>query len=782
MSIDALRVALADRYAVERGLGQGGMATVYLAHDLKHDRQVAIKVLKPELGAVLGAERFLAEIKVTANLQHPNLLPLFDSGAADGLLYYVMPYLEGETLRARLDREQQLPVDETLRLVALMAGALDYAHARGVVHRDLKPENILLQAGQPVIADFGIALAVAQAGGSRVTETGLSLGTPHYMSPEQASGDRAVDARSDQYALGAVTYEMLTGEPPHTGAIAQVIIARLMTEAPRSIRGARPAVPPALDQAVLRALAKSPADRFSTCSEFVHAASDVTAATPAAAPPRRGRTAIALGAASLLLLVAGWWWTTHHTSGVPSGNGAARALAVLPIVNAGGDSTREYLADGMTTELANALRQTPGLTVAGDLSTFRFKHSTLPPEQIARDLHVGMLLTGTLQSAGGRIRLQVQLNDATGHLLWSNRFDREMKDGFALQDEITSAIAGEMQVVLTPAATAVARAGRTENPEAHDLYLRGVAEKGKLSDQGLAHAVIYFKQALALDSSYAKAWAALAFAYDMQADVYKPSHEYHLLAKDAALRAVRTDSLLAEGHVLLGFELAAANWDLEAGAAEMRRGIALDPNAPDALFMFATFLGLTGHVDEGVSLSQRLLRLDPLSAMASTAQVLALAFGNRWIELLRQDSISKKLDPTVVYGDAWDGTALRELGQLQESVAAYQAFEAVTGGQPAFGLAITYGRMGKRDEAMRIIRALEAQRKQSWVDPDLIAVAYAGIGDKDHAMQWLEQGFTEKSWVLRFMMEADPGWLAGMHDDPRFVALHQRVRTTTFKE
>lgn len=781
MSIDALRAALADRYTIERELGAGGMATVYLAHDIKHDRQVAIKVLKPELGAVLGAERFLAEIKVTANLQHPNLLPLFDSGAADGLLYYVMPYLEGETLRARLDREQQLPVDETLRLVGLMAGALDYAHARGVVHRDLKPENILLQAGQPVIADFGIALAVAHAGGSRVTETGLSLGTPHYMSPEQAAGDRAVDARSDQYSLGAVTYEMLTGEPPHTGATAQVIIARLVTETPRSIRTARPAVPLALDQAVLRALAKPPADRFSTCSEFVRAASDVALATSAATSPRRGRATIVIGA-TVLLLAAAVWWIMHRTAGAPTGGSATRSLAVLPIVNAGGDSTREYLADGMTTELASALRQTPGLTVAGDLSTFRFKHSTLAPEQIARDLHVGMLLSGTLQSAGGRIRLQMQLNDAAGRLLWSNRFDREMKDDFALQDEITSAIAGEMQVVLTPAATAVARAGRTENPQAHDLYLRGVAEKGKLSDRGLANAVTYFKQALALDSSYAKAWAGLAFAYDMQADVYKPSHEYHLLAKDAALRAVRADSLLAEGHVLLGFELAAANWDLEAGAAEMRRGISLDPNAPDALFMFGTFLGLTGHVDEGVALSRRLVRVDPLSAMASTAQVVALAFGNRWVELLRQDSVSKKLDPTVVYGDAWDGTALRELGRLPESVTAYHAFEAVTGGQPAFGLAITYGRMGKRDEAIRIIHALEAQRKRSWVDPDFIAVAYAGIDDKDQAMQWLEQGFAEKSWVLRFMMEADPGWLVGMHDDPRFIALRQRVRTTRFEE
>src|ERR687889_1194711 len=240
---DRLKTALADRYQLQREIGRGGMATVYLARDIKHDRDVAIKVLDPELGAVLGAERFLSEIRVTANLQHPNLLPLFDSGEADGLLFYVMPFVEGESLRARIDREKQLPVDEAIRIATAVASALDYAHRKGVVHRDLKPENILLHEGQPVVADFGIALAITNAGGTRVTQTGLSLGTPQYMSPEQATGDRAIDGRTDVYSLGAVLYEMLTGEPPHTGATAQAIIARLMTEKPRSLRVTRPSVP-----------------------------------------------------------------------------------------------------------------------------------------------------------------------------------------------------------------------------------------------------------------------------------------------------------------------------------------------------------------------------------------------------------------------------------------------------------------------------------------------------------------------------------------------------------
>ena len=263
-----LREGLAGRYTIEREIGRGGMATVYLARDSRHDRHVALKVLDPELGAVLGAERFLAEIKVTASLQHPNLLPLFDSGAVGGLLYYVMPYIEGESLRHRLDRERQLPVDEAVAIAVGVAKALGYAHARGVIHRDLKPENVLLQSGQPLVADFGIALAVSNAGGARITQTGLSLGTPQYMSPEQATGDRSIDGRSDIYALGAVLYEMLTGEPPHTGATVQGIIAKVLTDTPRPVRLARPGVSPHVEAAIERALEKVPADRFSTAERF----------------------------------------------------------------------------------------------------------------------------------------------------------------------------------------------------------------------------------------------------------------------------------------------------------------------------------------------------------------------------------------------------------------------------------------------------------------------------------------------------------------------------------
>ncbi|HEX9564512.1 MAG TPA: protein kinase [Gemmatimonadaceae bacterium] len=266
-----LRSALEERYLIEGEAGAGGMATVYVARDVRHQRRVALKVLHPDLGAMLGADRFLAEIRVTASLQHPNLLPLFDSGEVDGLLYYVMPFVEGETLRARLERERQLPVEEAVRIAVAVTSALDYAHQLGVIHRDLKPENILLQQGQPVVADFGIALAVSNASGSRLTQTGLSLGTPAYMSPEQATGDAHIDGRADIYSLGAVVYEMLAGVPPHAANSAQAVIARILTERPASVRMHRPTVPPHVDTAVARALEKLPADRFSTAREFADA-------------------------------------------------------------------------------------------------------------------------------------------------------------------------------------------------------------------------------------------------------------------------------------------------------------------------------------------------------------------------------------------------------------------------------------------------------------------------------------------------------------------------------
>ncbi|MEE8477427.1 MAG: protein kinase [Gemmatimonadales bacterium] len=329
-----LTAALSDRYTIERELGAGGMATVYLAEDLKHHRKVAVKVLRPELAAILGAERFLKEIEVTANLQHPNILPLYDSGEADTFLYYVMPFIEGESLRDKLDREKQLGVADTIEITKAVAAALSFAHTRGVVHRDIKPENILLQEGQALVADFGIALAVSHIGSTRLTETGLSLGTPQYMSPEQAMGDRELDARSDVYSLGAVVYEMLAGEPPHTGSTAQAIVARILSERPASIRQLREAVPPNVEDAVLTALDKTPADRFVSATEFVQALTNpaFTARTTgkriATRPPserwKHVTTVLAVSLAAAVVVGVWGWLRPREAPGV------ARLQITLP--------------------------------------------------------------------------------------------------------------------------------------------------------------------------------------------------------------------------------------------------------------------------------------------------------------------------------------------------------------------------------------------------------------------------------------------------------------------
>ena len=384
---------LAERYVIERKIGAGGMATVFLARDLKHDRQVALKILEPELAAVLGVERFLAEISVTAHLQHPNILPLFDSGETpSGGPFYVMPYVEGESLRQRLEREKQLPVDEAVRITTAIAAAVDYAHRHNIVHRDLKPENVLFQEGQPLVSDFGIALAVSHAGGHRITQTGLSLGTPAYMSPEQATGDRAIDGRTDVYSLGAMLYEMLTGEPPHTGSTAQAIIARVLTETPRSVRSVRPAVPVHVAAAVERALEKLPADRWETAAAFCDALT-VTGTRGAALEPRKERqrwfgilapVPWALGVIAIGALIFGVMEWRAANQGerqtirfeVPLKSGSLEAQSIAPAISADGNriAYTEIGASGQSiiaTRTLNdlAARELPG-TDAGVQPTF----------------------------------------------------------------------------------------------------------------------------------------------------------------------------------------------------------------------------------------------------------------------------------------------------------------------------------------------------------------------------------------------------------------------------
>jgi serine/threonine-protein kinase len=777
--LSRLTAALADRYRIERELGAGGMATVYLAQDLKHDRKVAVKVLKPELGAVLGADRFLAEIKVTANLQHPNLLPLFDSGAADGLLYYVMPYIEGETLRTRLDRERQLPIDETMRLITLMAGALDFAHARGVVHRDLKPENILLQAGQPVLADFGIALAVAQAGGSRVTETGLSLGTPHYMSPEQATADRVIDARSDQYSLGAVAYEMLTGEPPHTGATAQAIIARLLTETPRSVRATRPHISATLDHAILRALAKAPADRFMSCSALARAAGDTSGVVAVSAPGSlvRRRTWQLAGVGVLALAAIGYGVFGRGGSAGPA-PGTIRSLAVLPLDNYSADSTQDYFAEGMTDELTSQLAMISQLRVTSRGSAMQFKGRNRPPTpEIARALGVEAIVEGSVTRSGDRVRINAQLIDArTDKHLWAESFERKSSDVLALQAELASAIASAINVRLTPDEQSRLSAAPSVNPEAHDAYLKGRYFFNRPSDENLQKAIAQFEAVVELSPTFAPAYSGLSDAYTWAAyyEGFISAADAKPRAKETAQRAVELDSLSAEAHTSLGVYKAWFDYDWDGSERALRRAIALNPSYAYAHDQLNQTLSIVARFDEAIAASRKALMLDPLSPQILIDGVWTLMYARKAAPALELSRKAAELDPTFFFPTTLEGILALQTRDFSGAIAKLQQSRALAA--PPFTiahLAYAYGMSGDRARAMATLRELTGMSAGGKVAPFNLALVSLGLGDRARALDYLEQAYAASSLSLAWLKVDriyDP-----LRTEPRFIALMKRL-------
>ncbi len=452
--LDSLRRALADRYAVERELGRGGMATVFLAEDVKHHRPVAIKVLHAELAAALGAERFLREIEIAARLQHPHILPLYDSGVAEGFLYYVMPYVEGESLRDRLNREKQLSFEDALRIASEVAGALAYAHSHAIVHRDIKPENIMLSAGTAVVADFGVARAVTVAGaGQHLTQTGTIIGTPAYMSPEQATGSDDLDGRSDQYSLACVVYEMLVGEPPFTGPTAQAIIARhsLDMVSPPSI--VRATIPDAVEAAILRALSKIPADRFATTALFAEALNVPSAATGAVrrATLERGVRRPRIGLRRLLPLaaavtVAGVYLAVRarRPARVTENAGGLdpRHLAVLYFTDDSRTRSLGYLADGLTEALIDELRQVASLTVVSRNGVGPYRNPDIPADSVARALQVGTIVRGAVEPAGRGYRVSVRLIDgASGADFKRSSFEQPAGALLVIRDSLAQKVA-----------------------------------------------------------------------------------------------------------------------------------------------------------------------------------------------------------------------------------------------------------------------------------------------------------------------------------------------------
>jgi TolB-like protein/Tfp pilus assembly protein PilF len=772
--LDRLQASLADRYRIECELGRGGMATVYRASDLKHDRLVALKVLHPELGASLGPDRFEREIKLTARLDHPHILPVLDSGETAGQLWYTMPFVRGESLRDRLRRETQLPVDAALDIARQVALALDYAHRQGVVHRDLKPENILLTEDQARVADFGVAKALDVAGGKQLTETGLCVGTPAYMSPEQASGGR-VDARSDVYALGAVLYEMLAGEPPYTGPTAQAVIAKRLSE-PVPHLGAVRAVPPGLEAAVTKALAKVPADRFPTAAEFAKAIGAVE--TPSEAPRRRRWPSLEvnLGIAALALAaVIGVVLRSYsHRHAVPARDAASvteiRSIAVLPLVNVGGDSSQEYFSDGMTDELASALAKVPSLRVAARTSAFAFKGKYPAPAEVGSRLHVAAFLTGSVRRSGRALRVSVQVVDVRdGLTLWSDSYERVLhsaEDVFTVQDDIAKGIAGALQLTLagTPA--------RTRSLEAHELYLRGRFFMNRWSERDLRKSLQLYREALATDSSYADAWAGIAAVWPYLADQWVAPREAYPMAREAALRALELDSTVAVAHAVLSAVHTLYDWNPTAARREVQLALAFDPSSADAWGSYGLILDAAGKPDSALLLYQRSQSLDPLSVPAAVSVCSALANLGQAERAVSECRRALELDPNSPVAHYQLGNALVAAGHLEEAIGVWKRGPR-WGDETLTAIARTQAALGQQAETRRILRQLEAVAQKRYVAPDDIASLYLVLGNRGAALRWLERAYDVRSAGLAWLA-TNRVWVP-VHSEPRFLALMSKL-------
>ncbi len=726
--------ALAGRYVVERQLGEGGMAVVYLAHDVRHDRRVALKVLRPEVGAAVGAERFLAEIAVTAKLQHPHVVPLFESGEAAGLLFYVMPFIDGESLRDRLARDHRLPIDEALHLTREIADALAYAHGLGVVHRDIKPENVLLAGGHAVVTDFGIARAVSAARGRRITEAGVAVGTPVYMSPEQAAAEPDLDGRSDQYSLACVLYEMLAGEPPFTGPTAQAILARRFTAPMPSLRALRDTVPEAVEGAIRRALAIAPEDRFASVTAFADALS-----TPYAGPPR------------------------------------PRSVAVLPFLNLSADPENEYFADGITEDVIAQLSKIRALDVISRTSVMAFKGRQQGLKEIAARLQVATLLEGSVRRAGDRVRIVAQLIDAaTDQHLWAETYDRQLTDIFAIQTEVALHIAAALQAELSP--NERARIGRepTSDVRAYQLYLQGRACYIRYTDEAMHRAIALFEQAIERDPGYAVAYAGVATAYTELAEVgVLSADEAYPRAQAAAARALALDPELSEAHLAAAYGKLVYEFDWAGAEQEFKRALELCPNSADANDLYGRLCSALERYDEAIAMHQRAQELDPLAHRVDVANSLLRA--GRHAEALDAAMRAVALDRTDARGHATLGWVHFRMGRIDEALAALEHAVALSPGNSAWlaQLGQVCALAGNVDRAREILGELEEQSRTSYVSPYHLAYVYTGLGQYDRAVDCLERAFEQHAGAVYGIRGSF--LFAPLRSHPRFEALLRRM-------
>jgi len=737
--VTTFQQALADRYRIERELGVGGMARVYLARDLKHDRLVAVKVMLPEVAASFGAERFLREIQLAARLTHPHILPLLDSGTADGVPFYVMPFVDGEDIRAWLDREGRLGVADAVQIAREVADALNYAHAADVLHRDVKPENILMLAGHAVMLDFGVARAMSASmeedAGPDGETAGMAVGTPAYMSPEQAAGEAGIDGRSDQYGLGLMLWEMLAGEQPFTGPTAQAVIAKRFFEVPAPIDTKRPEVPPHVVEALTKSLASDPAARFSTAGAFAKELARATATAPAPAAP------------------------------------AFPSIAVLPFTNIGNDPENAFLADGIADEVISALGRLRTLQVAARTSSYAFRGKTDDLASIGTALKVAHVLEGSVQRGGARIRVKVALlRVSDGQQLWNAQFDRLLDDVFAIQDEISASISAALEATLVsgsagaqaPLAQApMARAAApSTDVETYQLYLKGRFQWNRRTEEGLSEAVVLFRAATERDPHFAPAFAGLADSYVVLGTYgARAPHEVMPLAREMARKALSIDPSLAEPHAALGMVAASYDHDWAAAEASFARAVTLAPAYATAYQWRAVALWVPlARFDEAMADIAQAQTLDPLSLAISATAGIVLALAGRCDDAIARHGQTLALAPK--FGMAHFFLAQAQLGaglvaEAEESVG--QAID-LTGGSPEmFTLgALVAAAMGDRSRAEEVRDGLLGLREERYVGASLIARAHLASGDPDEAIAWLQRAVEE--------CDADVIYLGARHE------------------
>jgi eukaryotic-like serine/threonine-protein kinase len=746
--ITRLRAALGDRYEVEEEIGRGGAATVYLAEDLKHTRKVAIKVLRENTpAAAYEPQRFLREIRIAAGLAHPQILPLHDSGECDGLLYFVMPYAGCETLRDRLEREGPLPLDVALRITRAVAGALGYAHRLNVIHRDIKPENILLQEGEPVIADFGVATAVSAAGGESayVTDHGFAVGTPAYMSPEQASAESGIDGRTDQYSLACVLYEMLAGEPPFAGSGARATMARHAIEAPAPIRPRRPNVPAAVELALERALAKSPGDRFPTMAEFVAALETPTLDVTAALPPVEAD---------------------------------ARAIAVLPFVNASADPDNEYFSDGMTEELITALTKVEGLRVASRTSVFALKGAREDVRALGARLNVSTVLEGSVRRAGNRLRITAQLTSVRdGRTLWSERYDRELADVFAIQDEIAQTIVSTLRATLLQNLGDPVSVRYTANLRAYHLYLKGRHAWNRRTQASIAEGIRYFEAAIAEDAEYALAYTGLADSYALQLDYRgSPVQEGFERARAEARRALALDDTLAEAHTSLAWVTFIYDWDWPLAARHFQRALTLNPRYSVARQWHSWLQIAMGRTDLALAEGRQAIALDPASVAIRRSMGWLHYYARQPEQALEQLRRALAMDPTAEENHRLLGLAYVQAGQWDEAAGAFREAIAVSE-SPALaeaGLGVVAAGRGRPEETRNLVAELAARAAKRYVSPVAFVMLHAALGETEPALDWLERAHEQRRGWLAYL-NVEPA-LDGLRAHPRFRRLQERMR------